>query len=137
MSSYQFNEGQGSLFLNQNKNFQDPSDRKPAYTGRIMVGGRIVNISAWVKTTQDGQNFFSLQLSEPQSVQAAPPQGQPMIPPQTHQHQQSAFAQPYQPQAPVYKAPTQQYVPQAQYPPQQPYPQQPLVATPAGDDLPE
>lgn len=152
MAQFQYNEGQGSLFLNNYKNFQDPNDRKPAYTGRVMVNGRLMNISAWVKATQDGQQFFSIQLSEPQPQQAAPqggyqPQGGMAMPPQTPAYQQPqapVYQQPYPPQAAYPQAqPQPQYQPQPQpqyqpaQPVQQPYPQQPYASQGIQGDMPE
>ena len=62
MSNYQQKEGQGSLFKNEKKN----NEKSPEYTGSIMVNGKEMRLSAWVKDGKSGK-FLSIQMSEKQT----------------------------------------------------------------------
>ena len=53
--SYEIREGQGSLCPNENRK----SDNAPNATGRCNIGGTIYRLSAWTKTTRDGQKWMS------------------------------------------------------------------------------
>jgi hypothetical protein len=66
MSNYTQKEGQGSLFRNDKKN----NEKSPEYTGSIMVNGREMRLSAWVKEGKSGK-FLSLQISEKQNPKPA------------------------------------------------------------------
>lgn len=63
--AYEVKPGQGSLFKNKRKD----SDKHPDYTGEVHIppgwGGKKVNIAAWLKTSQKGTKFMSLNLSDP------------------------------------------------------------------------
>jgi hypothetical protein len=66
MSNYTQKEGQGSLFRNDKKN----NEKSPEYTGSIMINGRDMRLSAWVKESKSGK-FLSVQISEKQTPKAA------------------------------------------------------------------
>jgi hypothetical protein len=66
MSNYTQKEGQGSLFRNDKKN----NEKSPEYTGSIMVNGKEMRLSAWVKEGKIGK-FLSLQISEKQNPKPA------------------------------------------------------------------
>ena len=66
MSNYTQKEGQGSLFRNDKKN----NEKSPEYTGSIMLNGREMRLSAWVKEGKSGK-FLSLQVSEKQTPKPA------------------------------------------------------------------
>ena len=59
--AYQLEKGQGSLFKNPYKD----ADRKPDYTGRINIDGVIYTVAAWVKKTQRGDAYLSMQARLP------------------------------------------------------------------------
>ena len=58
--AYEQREGQGSLFKNDKLN-----DRQPDYRGSIMIGGKMYEVAAWARTSQNGRQYLSLQASEP------------------------------------------------------------------------
>ena len=66
MSNYTQKEGQGSLFRNDKKN----NEKSPEYTGSIMLNGREMRLSAWVKEGKSGK-FLSIQISEKQNPKPA------------------------------------------------------------------
>ena len=53
-------DNSGSLFKNDRKE----NENQPAYTGKCMVNGLPMQISAWVKESKNGK-FFSLSFQEP------------------------------------------------------------------------
>ncbi|NVN09732.1 hypothetical protein [Nguyenibacter vanlangensis] len=53
-------ENTGVLFLNR----QRASDRAPDYVGTVRIGGRDMEICAWVKDGRSGE-FLSLKLQDP------------------------------------------------------------------------
>jgi len=65
MMAFTLNEGQGSLFPNDHKS----EDRHPDMTGRVNIDGRLLSIAGWNKTTRDGTEWLSLQVSEPRQRQ--------------------------------------------------------------------
>ena len=60
MSNFETKENQGSLFANKDKT----KDTQPDYTGKLMVGGKLMRLSAWKQTSQSGTNYLSIRLSE-------------------------------------------------------------------------
>jgi hypothetical protein len=60
--AYEQRDNNGTLFKNDKKDPNDPSDKKPHYTGEAMVNGEAVRISAWVKDGKNGK-FMSLAFS--------------------------------------------------------------------------
>lgn len=55
------NTNRGAIFKNTNKK----EDKHPDYRGTINVDGIEKEISLWVKTSQKGESFFSVSISEP------------------------------------------------------------------------
>ena len=56
----------GALFSNaENKK----TDKHPAYTGKVMVENKEMNISAWLNTSKAGKKYLSLKFDDykPQS----------------------------------------------------------------------
>lgn len=66
------NTNSGALFKNDKKE----KETRPDYIGSINVGGKDFWISSWLKTSQKGQKFMSLAVTEkdaqPQTQKAAP-----------------------------------------------------------------
>lgn len=72
--AYEHKEGQGSLFKNEKQN-----DRQPDFKGTILINGTTYEIAAWGRTSQKGEQYFSLQASLPRERSAARP-SQPAMP---------------------------------------------------------
>jgi hypothetical protein len=68
MSNYQMQEGQFTLFKNNNV-----ANNGPQYTGEIMVNGKKMRLAAWVKEGKKGK-FFSGKMSEPYESSASRPE---------------------------------------------------------------
>ena len=58
-------ENTGTLFKNQYKT----EDKHPNYKGRINALGKMMDIVLWKKTSKQGENYLSVQLSEPRQKQ--------------------------------------------------------------------
>lgn len=56
-------DNSGALFKNKNKK----TDKHPDMTGKGMVYGQEVEISAWSKTDRNGNTFFSISFREPRN----------------------------------------------------------------------
>jgi hypothetical protein len=65
MSNYQMQEGQFTLFKNNNV-----ANNGPQYTGEIMVNGKKMRLAAWVKEGKQGK-FLSGKISEPREQSAS------------------------------------------------------------------
>lgn len=61
--AYETREMSGSLFPN---NKPDKGPNSPVYTGKAMIHGQLLYISAWVKE-KNGKKWMSLAFNEPQS----------------------------------------------------------------------
>lgn len=61
MSDYEQQDNTGVLF----KNDKQGNDKRPDYTGRVMVDGKTLRIAAWIKEGKKGK-FMSLKFSEMQ-----------------------------------------------------------------------
>lgn len=51
----------GVLFVNNKEN-----ERQPDYTGNIVVNGKDYRLAAWKRTSQNGREYLSVAVSEPQ-----------------------------------------------------------------------
>ena len=51
----------GSLFKNDYKE----KETHPDYKGKVMIGGKEMQIAGWNKEKQDGNTFISVRISEP------------------------------------------------------------------------
>jgi uncharacterized protein (DUF736 family) len=56
--AYELKDGQGSLFKNDRKE----SENHPDYRGDINIGGQVMWLSAWLKTSKDGKKYMSLSV---------------------------------------------------------------------------
>ena len=56
---YEQRDNSGSLFKNDRKE----NENQPGYTGKCMVNGKPMQVSAWVKEGKNGK-FFSLSFQE-------------------------------------------------------------------------
>ena len=63
--AYEMKEGCGTLMKNNRKE----KEGQPDYTGRVMVNGKELRIAGWKKTSQNGNAYLSLKVSEPQQPQ--------------------------------------------------------------------
>lgn len=100
--AFEMRDMSGSLFLNDRKN----AETHPDWKGRCLINGRSFWMSAWVKRTDKGVQFFSLSFQDAVDKPSAQPGGyqQPQQAPQGYQQPQQAY------QAPQgYQQPQQQY----------------------------
>ena len=58
--SYETKENTGSLFQNGNKK----EDKHPDYTGKAMVGGKLMQIAGWINESKSGKKYMSLKFSD-------------------------------------------------------------------------
>lgn len=75
-------DNSGVLFRNDKQGV----DKRPDYTGTCIINGVEMRISAWVKTSQKGNNFLSLAFSE-QRTEQGNTQGQAPAPQAAPTHQ--------------------------------------------------
>lgn len=59
--AYEMKDGQGSLFQNKKKE----KDSQPDLTGKAMVNGQMVDLSAWTKIDKNGNKWLSLSFKPP------------------------------------------------------------------------
>ena len=52
------NNNTGVLFRNNKKNFEDPEDKKPDYTGQAEINNVEYWMSAWKRKAKDSGNVF-------------------------------------------------------------------------------
>lgn len=52
----QLKEGQGVLFINENKK----SEKSPNLRGGLLFNGQEINLAGWTKTSKSGKKFISL-----------------------------------------------------------------------------
>ena len=57
---YETKENTGSLFQNGNKK----EDKHPDYTGKAMVGGKLMQIAGWINESKSGKRYMSLKFSD-------------------------------------------------------------------------
>ena len=55
------NTNRGALFVNDKRS----SDKAPDLKGKLNVGGKEYQISAWRKKSSSGADFYSLSIEEP------------------------------------------------------------------------
>ena len=58
--AWEMKDGSGSLFKNRKKE----KDSHPDERGDCMIGGVVYEVSAWVKTTKNGDEFRSLSIKQ-------------------------------------------------------------------------
>jgi len=59
--AFKLKEDHGSLWHNENKS----KDNHPDYTGKINVGGVILELGGWKNETKDGKTYLGIKVSEP------------------------------------------------------------------------
>ena len=62
------NTNRGALFRNNRKE----QDSHPDHTGSINIDGKEYYLNAWIKTSQNGNKFFSLSVKPKESQTASP-----------------------------------------------------------------
>jgi len=62
-------ENSGALFRNDKK---VAGSNQPDYTGNITINGERKRLAAWVKESQAGNKFMSIQISDFNNEQTAP-----------------------------------------------------------------
>jgi hypothetical protein len=68
--AYEQKDMSGSLFKNDKKG----NDRAPDYRGKCMVNGTLLDMSAWMQTSQDGtKKYMSIKFSPPYNAQQQAP----------------------------------------------------------------
>jgi len=55
------NTNSGALFKNDKKE----TEKQPDYKGKLNINGKDFYISAWLKTSKDGNKYMSLAIQEP------------------------------------------------------------------------
>lgn len=66
--SYEQRDNSGSLFRNDKQG----NEKRPDYTGKGMVNGQLVRISAWLKEGKSGTKYLSLSFQEPKDEPPKP-----------------------------------------------------------------
>ena len=79
MSNFEHKDNTGILFKNEKKTV----DNQPDYTGNCMVNGKMMDMSAWLKTGKSGKKFMSFSFKPPYNKQIAgdkdtAPRGKPI-----------------------------------------------------------
>ena len=59
--SFEIKDNEGSLF---NASERKKTDKHPDYTGACNVGGKRMNISAWLNTSKAGKQYLRLKFDE-------------------------------------------------------------------------
>lgn len=113
--AYQMKDMSGALFANENKNPQDPNDRRPHFRGKVMVNGQIYDAACWWRARENAQPYLSINLELPRAQQGGYQQNPPQTAPQNQQYPQQ-----YQPQAPAQQQYRQVQTYQQAAQPQQP-----------------
>lgn len=66
----------GALF----KNAKKETEKHPDYTGKALVNGKEMQISAWINTSKNGTKYMSLNFQEPKADPGAyKPAPQPSV----------------------------------------------------------
>ena len=58
--SYETKENTGSLFPNDKKK----EDKHPDYTGKVMIGGKLMQVAGWINESKSGKKYMSLKFSD-------------------------------------------------------------------------
>lgn len=66
--AYEQRDNSGSLF----KNDKQGHDNRPDYRGNAMVNGEMLEMSAWIKTSQSGTKYMSVSFKEQYQKPEAP-----------------------------------------------------------------
>jgi uncharacterized protein (DUF736 family) len=67
MSNFEQKDNSGILFKNEKKT----ADNQPDYTGNCMVNGKMMDMSAWLKTGKSGKKFMSFSFKPPYNKKVA------------------------------------------------------------------
>jgi hypothetical protein len=67
--AYELREGQGNLWKNDRKT----EDKQPDVTGKAMIGGKLMYVSGWRKTTSAGKGWYSLAFKAVDEYSQEPP----------------------------------------------------------------
>ena len=76
MSNYEPKPGTGAIFRNK---YKVDGDNQPTYKGSFIdLGGHKLDIALWVKKSQSGESYFSVNISVPYEKPEAqrPPQSE-------------------------------------------------------------
>jgi len=67
-SNYEQRDMSGTLFRND----KGDNEKRPDYTGELMVNGEPFRLSAWLKTSSKGTKFMSLAVTPKEDKPAKP-----------------------------------------------------------------
>ena len=62
------NTNKGVLFRNNEKG---EGDKKPDYTGKLIVGGKDYRLAGWLRESKTGTKFLSVAVSEPKAKETS------------------------------------------------------------------
>jgi|TARA_R110000824_G_scaffold37497_6_gene115043 uncharacterized protein (DUF736 family) len=66
--AFELKDDHGSLWKNENKE----KENQPDYTGKINIGGSIMQLGGWKNTTKAGKQYVSIKVSPVQAKEEMP-----------------------------------------------------------------